>query len=207
MRAIIVGAADDFVPFRKEKGDLVIAADAGFDRPGVAESADVAIGDFDSLGRVPECARVVRLQVEKDYTDTYEAARYASEHGCNEMHFYGVLGGKLDHALANLQLGIELAERGVEAVMHGRDCVVRFVADGKLQVSAPVGTRVSVISFGNSRGVTLRGLKYQLEDAELRCDFALGVSNQTIADVAEISVEHGALAVFVYEQESGNIRS
>ena len=206
MRAIVIGAADDFVPFRKEEGDLVIAADAGWAQPGVEALADVTIGDYDSLGYVPSGAEVVTLNVKKDYTDTWEAAMLAVERGCDELHFYAVLGGKLDHALANLQLGVRLAEEGKRAVMHGRDCDVYFVADGALKIEAPVGSRVSVFSFGKSRGVTLKGLEYALEDAMLGFDFALGVSNSTIEETASVEVKDGALAVFVYEKGS-DIRS
>ena len=71
MRAIVVGAADDFVPFRKERGDLVIAADAGWAQPGVASLADVAVGDYDSLGYVPSGVEVVKLNVRKYFTDTW----------------------------------------------------------------------------------------------------------------------------------------
>lgn len=206
MRAIVVGAADDFVSFCKEEGDLVIAADAGWAQPGVASLADVAIGDYDSLGYVPSGAEVVKLNVRKDFTDTWEAAMLAVERGCDELHFYAVLGGKLDHAIANLQLGIRLAEMGKRAVMHGKDCDVFFVADGSLEVAAAPGTRVSVFSFGESKGVSLKGFEYELEDAALGFDFALGVSNATVAKTARVTVERGALAVFVYEK-SGNIRS
>ena len=206
MRAIVVGAADDFVPFCKRDGDIVIAADAGWAQPGVAALADVAIGDYDSLGYVPSGVEVVKLNVRKDFTDTWEAAMLAVERGCEEVHFYAVLGGKLDHALANLQLGIRLAEMGKSAVMHGEDCDVFFVANGSLNVSATPGTRASVFSFGESKGVTLRGFDYELEDAALGFDYALGVSNEIVSKIATVTVKDGALAVFVYEK-SGNFRS
>lgn len=65
MKAVIVGAADDFVPFRKRPGDIVIAADGGYAQPGVADAADIVIGDFDSLGYEPRGAETVRLPVER----------------------------------------------------------------------------------------------------------------------------------------------
>lgn len=206
MKAVIVGAADDFVPFCKEEGTLVIAADAGFAQPGVAPLVDVAIGDYDSLGYVPQGVETVTLKREKDFTDTWEAAMLAIGRGYDELHFYGVLGGKLDHAVANLQMGIRLAEDGKKAVMHGRDCNVYFVADGTLAFEAAEGTRVSVFSFGESRGVSLKGLKYGLEDATLGFDFALGVSNEVVGKTSSVGVKDGALAVFVYEKDD-NIRS
>ena len=55
---------------------------------------------------------------------------------------------------------------------------------------------LSVFSMGDEcRGVTLRGTKYPAEDVTLTHAFPLGVSNSFAADVAEISVEEGALLV------------
>lgn len=206
MKAVIVGAADDFVPFRKRPGDIVIAADGGYAQPGVADAADIVIGDFDSLGYEPRGAETVRLPVEKDVTDTAAAAQTALEKGCGEMEFYGVLGGKLDHALANLQLGVSLAEKGVKTVFRSKGYDVMFVCDGTLPITGRKGARVSVFSFGKSEGVTLEGLKYKLEDATLLSDFALGVSNSFEEEHARVTVGSGTLAVFVYE-ESDSVRS
>ena len=48
---------------------------------------------------------------------------------------------------------------------------------------------------GTAKGVTLSGLKYELEDAELTNTFPLGVSNEFVGVPARVSVKDGALLV------------
>ena len=62
--------------FAPAAGDLVVAVDGGLtylEEAGI--KPDIALGDFDSLGRVPGGPEVVRLDSVKDDTDTYAAAR------------------------------------------------------------------------------------------------------------------------------------
>ena len=92
-RCYIVGAAD-FAParFRPEPDDLIIAADAGIlhlERLGV--KPDLILGDFDSLGHVPEFPDVEVSPVRKDDTDSMLAARRAIERGCDTLLFFGCL--------------------------------------------------------------------------------------------------------------------
>ena len=59
---------------------------------------------------------------------------------------------------------------------------------------------ISVFSLSEiSRGVTIKGLMYNLEGGTLTNDFPLGVSNEFIIDEeAEITVEEGTLLITVY---------
>lgn len=60
----------------RRDGDFIIAADAGLsalEKAGVR--ADLAVGDFDSLGHVPKLEKTVCHPVDKDDTDTALALR------------------------------------------------------------------------------------------------------------------------------------
>ena len=46
---------------------------------------------------------------------------------------------------------------------------------------------------GAARGVTIRGLKYELADAEIRSDFPIGVSTSCTGAAASIEVRDGTL--------------
>jgi thiamine pyrophosphokinase len=53
-----------------------------------------------------------------------------------------------------------------------------------------------VFSAGErAEGVTLKGLKYPLEDATLTCDYPLGVSNEFAGGPAEVTVRDGTLLI------------
>lgn len=118
----IVGAMEPgelrFAPHRPR---LVIAADRGLyylERRGIRP--DLIVGDFDSLGRTPEGENVLRHPVEKDDTDMLLAVKEGLARGLKTFVLYGGLGGRPDHAYANLQTLTFLAERGAAGYLLGR---------------------------------------------------------------------------------------
>ena len=71
---------------------LVIAADGGLrhlEAQGL--TADLIVGDFDSLGRVPEGDNILRHPVEKDDTDMLLAVRTGLDRGYRIFVLYGGL--------------------------------------------------------------------------------------------------------------------
>ncbi len=181
-----------------QKGDFVIAADGGLRYlRELGTEADVVIGDFDSLGNMPDNENTVILPCEKDTTDTYEALQLGLSKGFDTFHIYGGTGGRLDHTLANIQTLYDLSRKGYKASIYGNGYVLTAITDGKITLSGKSGGYVSVFSYSEvSTGVTLKGLKYELEDAKLENRFPLGVSNEFTDKTAEISVISGSLLVY-----------
>ena len=63
------------------------------------------------------------------------------------------------------------------------------------------GALISVFCWGDrAEGVTLKGLKYPLNNAELTADEPLGISNEGMGTPAQISVRQGVLLIFQYIQ-------
>lgn len=179
-----------------QKDDLVIAADGGLrhtEALGIAP--DVILGDFDSLGYVPENSAV--FPVEKDDTDAMLAIRHGLSLGHREFYLYGGMDGpRLDHTLANLQALQYLADRGAYGYLIGKDTVATVVKNGKLQFSPAAEGILSVFCMGEAaEGVRLSGLQYPLTNASLDAHFPLGVSNHFIGETASVSVESGSLLV------------
>ena len=91
MKKCVIFCAAGFSGLLEPLADaFVIAADGGLQHTkklGVAP--DVILGDFDSLGYVPEGANV--FPVEKDDTDAMLAVRHGLAVGCREFLLYGSL--------------------------------------------------------------------------------------------------------------------
>lgn len=194
----IFGAGEHFgPPPLPNPGDFVIAADGGYEYLALnGVRADLAVGDFDSLGAPPRGANTIALPREKDDTDMAAALRAGLERGWREFRIYGGTGGRFDHTLANVQCLAELASQGARGFLFGRDTAVTVIRDGS--VSFPAGCAGTVSVFAHSdvaEGVFEDGLKYPLRDATLYNTRPLGVSNEFTGAPAFISVRTGTLII------------
>lgn len=192
----IVGAGNfDGMSIRPEQGDLVIAADGGYEYlKGLGIEPDVLMGDFDSLQIVPEHRHLIRHSPIKDDTDMALAAAYGEQEGFGRFLLYGGLGGRLDHTLANLQLLTGLSRKGYAAYLIGEGNIITAITGERLEFSAQNQGMLSVFCAGErAEGVSETGLKYLLDHAVLTCDRALGVSNEFIGEKAAVEVEQGTL--------------
>lgn len=203
-KCIVFCAAEfDRLACPMEPEDYVIAADGGLQHTqALGIEPQEILGDFDSLGYIPQDARV--FPVEKDDTDAMLAARRGLALGFREFLYYGSLDGKrLDHTVANYQTLQYLADHGARGYLVGQDFLVTVVKEGR--IFFPEGTEglLSVFCLGaDARGVSLRGLYYPLEGGTLTAGFPLGVSNHFTGAPAEISVEAGSLLV-MWERKNG----
>lgn len=183
------GLAQDIAP-----GDFVLAADGGLRH---LEKMNITpngiLGDFDSLGFVPEGAQV--FPVEKDDTDAMLAVRKGLELGYREFILYGSLDGpRLDHTVANFQTLQYLADHGATGYLVGLRYIVTVIKNETIRFSKYAEGIFSAFCLGpDARGVTETGLQYTLDDAVLTSGFPLGVSNHFIGECAEVSVKDGSL--------------
>jgi len=200
-RCIIVGAGE-FFPDRPPKplpGDLLIAADGGYKylkelnlRP------DLLVADFDSLTiDAPDDIPVMRFKSEKDDTDMGLAISEGIRSGCTDFFIYGGTGGRADHTFANYQALIALARKGLRGYLMDKSGLVTAVCGSSLHLNPLSSGMVSVFAADTRcEGVSIKGLKYEVDHAPLTNDFPLGVSNELIGRPACISVEQGVLLVF-----------
>lgn len=200
---IFCAAACDGLVRSLEPEDYVIAADGGLRHAqtlGIIPNA--ILGDFDSLGHVPQGANV--FPVEKDDTDAMLAVRRGLELGYQTFYLYGSLDGpRLDHTIANIQTLQFLADRDARGYLVGLDYILTVVKTGTLTFPAGCTGTISVFCLGpDARGVTLRGLYYPLEDGTLTPGFPLGVSNHFTGEEAAVTVCEGSLLV-LWDRENG----
>lgn len=196
----IFGAAEGFpTSLCKTDGDIVIAADGGYTALAkLGVKPDIVLGDFDSLGYVPEFSgKIIKHPVKKDDTDTMLAVKTAIDLGFERIVIYGGTGKRLDHTLANIQTLSFAAVRGCKAYLCGDGYTLTVVTDSVISFKSTAKGNVSVFScVAKSQGVYEKGLLYNLENAELDFDFPLGVSNEFVGTESEISVKKGSIAVF-----------
>lgn len=186
-----------------DETDAVIAADGGLAHTqALGLTPRIILGDFDSLGYVPEGAQV--YPVEKDDTDSMLAVRKGLEAGFRRFVLYGALDGpRLDHTVANLQTLLYLADHGARGYLVGKDSIVTTVRNETVAFSPDCRGLFSLFCLGApATGVTLRGLKYCLEGGSLESAFPLGVSNHFTGEAASVTVEKGSL-IAIYESRNG----
>ena len=181
---------------------LVIAADGGLKHTqALGLRPDIILGDFDSLGYIPEDSRV--FPVEKDDTDAMLAVRVGLEHGCGTFLFYGAMDGpRLDHTIANFQTLAYLATHGARGWLVGRDYIATVLSGEAIEFSEDATGIFSMFCLGGSAEVSIEGLHYPLDHGPLTPDFPLGVSNHFAGRPARITVHEG-LVLALWDRGNG----
>lgn len=189
--------------------DCVICADNGYFWALQEEILpDLIIGDFDSLkddSLLPNSStptksytEILRLPVEKDYTDTHVCIQEAVNRGFKHICIVGGIGGRLDHTLANLQ-SIAWATDSfsdLEIYMLDKKNRIALLKNSEITLHGKPGETFSLISFSEScTGVNVKNAKWCLENAILTNHFPLGTSNEFLEAPCRISVEKGELLV------------
>lgn len=182
--------------------DLKIAVDKGyeaFDRAGIMPN--LLVGDMDSvsseaLERAQKSTQIERLPCQKDDTDGVHAVDVAIARGAKQITILGALGGRMDHALANLMLLVRAHEKGAYAeILDEHMRIVRV--DGEIEITGAKGDMFSLLPLGKAEGVVIEGCAYHPEE-ELSLDsgYPMGVSNVITEDEAKVTVKEGDLLLF-----------
>ncbi len=193
----------DRLAFPLEKDDYVIAADGGFAHAqALGLNPDAVLGDFDSLGFVPENANV--FPVEKDDTDAMLAIRHGLERGYREFVLYGTLDGpRLDHTVANFQALQYLADHNATGWLIGLTQIATVVKNETVCFPSSAKGILSLFCMGtDARGITLENLQYPLKNGTMTCGFPLGVSNHFVGKSSRISVRDGSL-LMLWDRTNG----
>ena len=176
--------------------DFIIACDAGYRNCApLGRRPNIIVGDFDTAP-CPEQQDddIIVLPHVKDDTDTQYAAHWLLEHGYDEITLLGALGGaRPEHTLANLATGLYLAKNGVNVLLADERSELRYLVPGReLILQRRDWKYLSLFPMeGRLTGVSIRGAFYPLENAVLTADYPLGVSNEFIADTAQLQCSGG----------------
>ena len=168
--------------------DFIVGVDGGVQTiESFGLTCDLTIGDFDSLGYVPEGAIV--HPAEKDETDLELALRTVSEmERDEEIIIVGATGGRLDMTVQN----VYLLKRYPQARLVTKREEVRYLAAGTYAVEAGSYHYLSFIPLVPST-LSLSGVKYPLDAHPVPVGGSLTVSNEWRVAQAEVELHQGEL--------------
>ncbi len=187
MKCVIFGGAEICRPDRikryiPEEDIFVIAADRGLlhcEQFGI--KPDIIMGDFDSLGEIPEGSNVLLAPSDKDDTDMLLAVKYAAGKGISrEFVIFGGTGGRMGHTIANVQTLSYISSIGLRGCIVGDTMLMRTLipSDGRVTLTAAPDTGyISLFSLSENAEIVIDGLKYSGRISLTRT-FPLGVSNE-----------------------------
>jgi len=198
----------------------IIAADNGLKvLDDVNVKPDMIIGDFDTVNhdlidkyKEEGYSTIIKYNPEKDCNDMELAIDKAIEYIDDSEAEITILGGtgtRIDHSSAGLRLLQKLTVKGIKGTILDSNNRIRLLADKCKSVElfadnlANTGNTVSfkyvsLIPLSEEiKGITTKGLKYNLENADFRFDknISLGVSNEIIKDRASVQIKSGKLFV------------
>ncbi len=186
------------IDFTLETDDFVICCDAGFkaaEEMGI--TPDLIMGDFDSYsGELPKNIETVRFPVEKDDTDSMLAVKEGLKRGYRNFILLFPLGGRLDHTISNIQTLAFLLEHDACGILIGPYDIVRLIRNETLILDRKADRTFSLFAFmGTARGVSLSGMQYPLDNAEVTESFPIGLGNHILEPRGSVTVTDGTLLI------------
>ncbi len=152
------------------------------------------VGDFDSHAKPETETEVIALPREKDDTDTVYAAREAVRRGFEEFLLIGVTGRRFDHTFGNVSLLLWLDKMGKKARILDDYSEMEIVSGSPAEIGGEFPYFSLLNISGTARGITIRGAKYPLDNAEIRSDYQYGISNEVLpGQTASVTVREGCL--------------
>lgn len=198
---IVSGAPNGNINFLKNHIDLnsyIIAADSGYLKLKEAEIMPNAIvADFDSSPMPDMDCEIITFPIEKAYTDTFNAIRFAKDKGFNDITVFFAIGNRFDHSYSNI-LCLDYCKK---------NRIRCRIVDEHNRISLISGKKVfkkdyahfSLFAFlEDCTGVRIKGAHYTQKFFDLnKLDIHLGdqfaQSNYIENEICEVSLEKGTL--------------
>jgi len=190
------------IDFELTKDDFVICCDAGYEAAAEMDVIpDLIMGDFDSYSeKLPSDIETMTFPVEKDDTDSMLAVKEGLRRGYRSFVLLFPLGGRLDHTFANIQTLAFLMEHDAEGVLIGPWDTVRLLRNGTLTLDRKPDRTFSLFAFmGTAKGVSLSGMQYTLDNAEVTEAFPIGLGNHILEATGTVTVNDGTLLIIESE--------
>lgn len=189
MHALLIGNGETqetvFLQNLAQQADLILAADGGADRAlSAGVRPDVVIGDLDSVS--PQAKKILPAEKfifvnNQNNTDLEKALDYLAAHQCTQCTLTGFVGGRWDFTFGNFLSVYPYLDK-MDICVAGKGWKIWPLTHSVTKTVRP-GARVSLIPAADCQNVTLQGLVYPLEHANL----SLGRTGQTLSNAAKLS--------------------
>ena len=188
---------------KSNKYDIIIAVDKGLETIDYLKlQPQYVLGDFDSVNTKilekykTQNIKIIKLNPEKDLTDTHSAIDLALEIKSTEITILGAIGTRLDHTMANIHILKQALDKNIKAKIVNEKNEIELINKEIIIKRDDNYKYVSIIPLTtNVTGITIEGMKYIINDYTLSIGDSLGVSNEQIDKEAKISIKTGILVV------------
>ncbi|WP_420596319.1 thiamine diphosphokinase [Deinococcus sp.] len=182
--------------------NLVIAADGGARHAASLNvKVDIWLGDFDSSDGLKINAPREVHPAAKDSTDAELAIAVARQRGATELVILGAFGGRFDHAFALALGACRLAAEGVTVSLHsGDEAGYPLLPSQSVEVELRTGQIFSVLAASELRGLSLRGARWPLTNADVPLGSGLTISNEAAGGLLNAQLIEGVALLTVLEE-------
>ena len=182
--------------------NYIIASDKGLE---ILDRCNIIpkfiIGDFDSINKEildkylnKANVKVIKLNPEKDYTDTHMALKLAIDLKSTDIIIIGAIGTRIDHTISNINILKEALEKNIHSEIIDERNKIKLINKNTIIEKDNNFKYISLLPLTTKvEGVTLKGFKYPLKDAVLEIGQSIGVSNEQIEEIATIDLKSGIL--------------
>lgn len=163
-----------------------------------------AVGDFDSstVGEISGVSKridnVITVPAEKDFTDSQLALKTAIKNfEFDQINIYGATGGRIDHLLVNLFLGLELEfEKVIEQVkLIDENNYMEFFKPGKHRIKKITNMKyVGFVNLEPIKNLNLVNSKYKLNNFSSQRSISFA-SNEFVEENINFDFEKGTVLV------------
>lgn len=199
MKNCLIFAGGDFINYKNENNSFVICADSGYLNAVKNKiKPDLIIGDFDSYkDNLPNDIKIIRLPEIKDDTDLFYCVKEAIRLNFKDVTLISCIGDRQDHNIAAYSSLLYLKEHGANAKIVAKNLIAFILENESTEIDKNVNYKyLSIIPIGKKASkISVSGVKYPLNNAELTFNYPLGISNEIIENKAQVAVLDGTVLI------------
>lgn len=180
------------------EGIPIFGVDGGADKAkSMGFEVSEALGDMDSIDE-SSWGEKMKILPNQEMSDLSKSLEYVNSAGITQVDVVGVEGGDYGHVFGVMASMAE-APSGMRLRMHFESGILYLCSptNGGFSEYLRMGQKFSVFALAPSKGTTVRGGKWRLENEALSFS-TRGLSNEGTGDLVTVSSD-GPLAIFVSE--------